>query len=126
MSRINLVDPSLLTQKALIAEYRELPRIFNLVRKAVERGERPHYRRNPNKYVLGTGHVRFLYPRLRWLVCRQRRLVDECVRRGIQIQYTDPESLGEGIPAEWWGDYNPTIEAIKLNAKRIDERGGFR
>jgi hypothetical protein len=39
MTRINCIDPALLSDKHLGAEYRELPRIFNLVRDAIKRGE---------------------------------------------------------------------------------------
>ena len=41
MTRINCVPPSELTVQHLVAEYRELPRIFALVRAAIARGERP-------------------------------------------------------------------------------------
>lgn len=38
MTRINLVDPSTLHTKHLIAEYRELPRVFALAEAAAFRG----------------------------------------------------------------------------------------
>ena len=59
MTRINCVPPSELTVQHLVAEYRELPRIFALVRAAIARGERPDDTRNPTEYRLGSGHVRF-------------------------------------------------------------------
>lgn len=124
MTRINLVDPALLSPKHLIAEYKELPRIFGLVKKAIERGESPNDKRNPKQYVLGEGHCRFFYKRLGWLVRRQQSLVDECLRRGYNIQHTDPQSLLDGIPDEWVNDYIPIREEIELNIQRINERGG--
>lgn len=55
MTRINCVPVEELTDKHLLAEYRELPRIFNLAR-AVEDA--------PTEYVLGTGHMKFFYDKL--------------------------------------------------------------
>lgn len=51
MTRINCVAPIELTTKHLVAEYRELPRIYNLVRAAIKRGERPSDARNPKHYT---------------------------------------------------------------------------
>lgn len=39
MTCINLVDPSTLHSKHLLAEYRELPRVFKLVEAAEKRGQ---------------------------------------------------------------------------------------
>lgn len=59
MTRINCIPPRELSREHLIAEYRELPRIFALVRAAIARGESPDDPRNPTSYTLGAGHVRF-------------------------------------------------------------------
>ena len=124
MTRINVVDPSLLSDKHLGAEYRELPRVFGLVAQAVARGESPDDPRNPREYVLGTGHVRFFYPRLEYVARRFHALVLECERRGRKIQFSGVPP--HEIPIEWWGDYAPTPEAVKLNLERIELRGGLR
>jgi hypothetical protein len=122
MTRINCVSPTELTGKHLVAEYRELPRIFGLVAQAVERGERPDDRRNPTEYVLGTGHCRFFYPRLGYLVKRHVQLVDEMVARGYRPNYNEPPIGARGIPVEWWGDWEPDDRALALNRARIAER----
>lgn len=126
MTRINVIDPALLSDKHLGAEYRELPRIFGLVRKAVERGENPIDPRNPRQYRLGPGHVRFFYPRLGYLISRYLRLCDECRSRGRLVRYGDPSPLVEGIPAEWFGQWTPDDTAQRLNIERINQRGGLR
>lgn len=123
MTRINLVDPALLSDKHLGAEYRELPRAFALVRAAAARGERPD-KGSPRRFTLGTGHVRFFYPRLGFLVRRYAMLVQECARRGRKVSYPTPP-LGD-IPGEWFGDYEPTDADVRLSLKRIEERGGLR
>ncbi|RYF12163.1 MAG: endonuclease, partial [Oxalobacteraceae bacterium] len=122
MTRINVVPAEELSQLHLIAEYRELPRIFNLVRAAVARGERPDDRRNPALYCLGSGHCRFFYPRLGWLRERQRALVTEMLARGYQPNFTDIEGLTAGIPDEWCQDWQPDDLALALNRGRIEER----
>lgn len=82
MTRINCIPPSKLTGPHLVAEYRELPRVFPLVRAAILRGDVPGDPRNPADYRLGAGHVRFFYPRLGYLAQRQAALVAEMLARG--------------------------------------------
>ena len=77
MTRINCIPPRQLSREHLIAEYRELPRIFALVHAAIARGESPDDPRNPTSYTLGAGHVRFFYCRLGYLVKRQLAIIDE-------------------------------------------------
>ena len=120
VTRINLIAPSELTRQHLVAEYRELPRIFGLARRAIARGERPDGIRNPTHYVLGPGHCRFFYPRLRFLVRRHEALIREMRKRGYQTTYTG-FSLFD-FPGEWRGDYVPTADAVNLNRQRIRER----
>lgn len=126
MTRINVVLPSRLSDKHLGAEYRELPRVFDLVRRAAARGERPSDPRNPLEYKLGQGHVRFFYPRLGFIWARYRALCRECLARGRRVNYGNPEDLRHDIPQEWFGQWTPTPEAIRLNEARILERGGFK
>lgn len=120
MTRINLIDPKELCRQHLIAEYRELPRIFNLVRYAIARGERPDDPRNPSRYVLGSGHCRFFYSRLGWLSDRFSALVEEMQRRGYRVSFFEPNVVG--VPPEWMGNYSPDSGAVALNRKRISER----
>lgn len=119
MTRINCIPPAELTRQHLIAEYRELPRVFALVRAAIERGERP----TPTQsYTLGKGHVRFFYTRLKWLADRQAMLIDEMLNRGYSPQFGKPD-ISE-FPPEWCGDWTPDADAIALNRTRIAERLG--
>ena len=122
MTRINCVPPAELTTPHLIAEYRELPRIFGLVRAAIARGERPDDPRNPAEYRLGSGHVRFFYPRLGFLARRQEALIAEMLRRGYSPSFTDPAGLLTGISEEWCGDWVPSEAAVAINRDRIAER----
>ncbi|APY15829.1 endonuclease V [Brucella sp. 10RB9214] len=122
MTRINCIPPAELTGPHLVAEYRELPRVFALVRAAIQRGEAPQDPRNPQQYTLGAGHVRFFYARLGYLAKRQAALIAEMQARGYAPQFTNIEELLIGIPLEWRADWEPTVEAIAINRARIAER----
>jgi len=119
MTRINLIPPSELSRQHLVAEYRELPRVYGLVRAAIARGEPP----TPlSRYRMGQGHVRFFYTRLGWVARRQQALIDEMLARGYRPQHTAVD-ISE-FPPEWCGDWEPSPEAIEISRARIKERGG--
>lgn len=122
MTRVNCIPPEELTRLHLIAEYRELPRIFGLVKRAHERGELPTDRRNPTSYTLGSGHCRFFYPRCAWLAERYRLLVAEMTRRGYRPQFQSIAPEAAAIPPEWWGSWEPDEKAMLINRERIAER----
>ena len=122
MTRINCIPPAELTGPHLVAEYRELPRIFALVRAAIARGERPDDKRNPLTYRLGAGHVRFFYPRLAYLLRRQEALIAEMQARGYAPSFTEVAHFIEGIPSEWCNDWQPDAAAMAANRARIAER----
>lgn len=117
MTRINCVPPAELSRQHLVAEYRELPRVFALARKAKSCA-------TPEAYTLGTGHVRFFYTRLGWLLGRQRALIAEMQRRGYRPTHTNPDALVDGMPPALMGDWTPTAEAMAINRARILERNG--
>jgi deoxyribonuclease (pyrimidine dimer) len=69
MTRINVVAPRDLTDQHLLAEYRELPRVFTLAQAWLDRGKPGAL---PERYALGTGHVKFFYDKTDYLAKRQR------------------------------------------------------
>ena len=122
MTRINVVPPAELHRAHLVAEYRELPRIFALVRAAQARGLTPQKLGAPATYTLGKGHVLFFYNKLRFMVNRQQALIAEMKSRGYQPQFGDPEALLEGIDPCWIHDWQPDEAALAMNRARIAER----
>jgi deoxyribonuclease (pyrimidine dimer) len=123
MTRINCVPPQQLCQQHLVAEYRELPRIFQQAWKSYERGETIDDPRNPTQYTLGTGHVRFFYLRLGYLIVRQTIIIAEMQRRGITTNFGPPKRTEFiALPDEWFGDWVPDEEAILINMERIIDR----
>ena len=85
MTRINCVPVEELHQKHLVAEYRELPRVFKLAEAAAKRGGHSA----PANYTLGAGHVKFFYTHLGYCQQRFKQLVAEMVRRGYNPQHTE-------------------------------------
>ena len=120
MTRINLVDPSTLHTKHLVAEYRELPRVFGLVEAAQRRGLTPATAKIPKHFVLGPGHVTFFYDKLKFLADRFHWLVNEGERRGFNFSHTNIKPIQ--ADDHWWNDWTPRPEDIKLSEERIAAR----
>lgn len=122
MTRINLVPPEELHKKHLVAEYHELPRIFSYVKMQLAKGVDPATIKAPAEYTLGTGHMKFFYTRLGFLLERQAALIMEMMRRGMKVKYDNLTGLAESIPEHLMGNYEPTEAAIAINRERIAER----
>jgi deoxyribonuclease (pyrimidine dimer) len=120
MTRINLIPPKELSGPHLVAEYRELPRIFNLVRTRIKKGHTPKDCKIPTKYKLGPGHVTFFFDKLYFLAHRQKTLINEMKKRGYSPSFGYPDI--SDIPPEWCNHYIPTEDAIAINKQRIKER----
>ena len=115
MTRINVVPVTELCDKHLVAEYRELPRVFALARPCNDA---------PTKYTLGAGHVKFFYDKLGWLLARQKSLIAEMKRRGFKPTHDASTLMDRATKAgdTLWKTYTPTEEALTLNRARIAER----
>lgn len=125
MTRINCIPVTELTDKHLVAEYRELPRLFKLMKAAQDRGEAINDKRNPKSYKLGTGHVRFFYDKAAYLINRQTSLINEMIARGFKPQYTDPlQAVPDGLSVDRMKDWLPDEAAMTINRQRIKERLG--
>jgi len=122
MTRINLLDPSLLSNKHLVAEHKEITRIFTRVRtKPVD------LIKIPESYRMGTGHVTFFYDKLGFIKNRYLSLVAEMHKRGYStdsekrksiLQATDEQVVDKNL----WKEYTPTQEALSENLQRLQER----
>lgn len=123
MTRVNCVPVEQLSREHLVAEYRELPRIFGMVRGMIERGVTdPKLADIPSSYRMGTGHMKFFTDKLGWCVQRQKLLVMEMQRRGYKPEFTDPERLLDGIPEAFHGSWSPTSKDLEISWARIRER----
>jgi len=119
MTRINVgVSPSALCRQHLIAEHREIKRIPN----AVSSGKAKIVN-IPKTFGLGTGHVKFFYDKLGFLLKRYKSIHKECLDRGYNVQ--DYSSAWDNIPENLMNDYLPTSEDQQLVLKRIQEKLGI-
>ena len=116
MTRINVgIPPAELVNQHLIAEHREIKRIPNCVAKGKYNMEGM-----PDKFKLGTGHVKFFYNKLLYLKNRYISLYDECIKRGFNVQ--NYISAWDNVPQELMNDYKVEDNDIKIIKQRIDER----
>lgn len=122
MTRINLVPPQALTSKHLVAEYRELPRVFNLVRRHVKADRTPYDLRLPETFTLGTGHVRFFYDKLQWVLDRHTSLNREMSERSYVHNLAFPSSVIADIPDAWKQNYIPSPTAVDSSWQRLAEK----
>jgi deoxyribonuclease (pyrimidine dimer) len=122
MTRINVVPVTELTQQHLVAEYREISRLPKNLLKSLNRKTKPFCMSEiPQEYVLGKGHVKFFYDKMKWLERRYTELLNEMWDRGYNPQFTDPSIFTKCDPV-FYNDYKPTKEALKANRERIKER----
>lgn len=123
MTRINVVPVESLAGVHLVAEYRELPRVFALAHKASV-SSKPWTNKQPNAYTMGTGHVVWFYDKLGFLAKRHQALVAEMLSRGYKPTMTTclKEQWQDKIPSVYWKDYIVTNDALKINQERIDKR----
>jgi len=113
MTRINILRAKDLTDQHLLAEHRELPRIF---KQAADAYAEHRTAQLPPKYTMGTGHVRFFYDKTAWLAARHRTLSAECARRGFKVQQGELTPLAHSVPWE------PTAVDLEENLKRLREK----
>ena len=115
MTRINLINPGLLTDQHLLAEHREIKRIPNSIK---------NWRFNlnwmPENYTLGKGHVKFFYNKILFLKERYDLLYKECLNRWFNIEnYSDSFN---NINSDFMHSFKPDANNIKENIERIKEK----
>lgn len=142
MTRINLVEPHQLTDKHLMAEYRELPRIFTAVKKLVNEpkprvgdGWRKFITSGeiPDRYVLGKGHMKFFYNKLPYLRERYREIAYVLrTKRNFNLDkeatisvLSEADKLIYETKLDMDFNWQPTPEDIYLNMVRLCKRSNI-
>lgn len=127
MTRVNVVPVPELTYSELSGEWKEISRLFNLVRARIAKGQCPADVKAPSEYKLGSGHQLFFYTRLGYIVDRMFSLADEMLNRGhnpnLDMLFSIVDSARQDMPPEWFGNYTPTPEVIQLNIQRMIDNG---
>ena len=122
MTRINLIEPSELTDQHLIAEYREIFMVGGSLKRTLNSKVGYQESKVPKKFTLNEGHVYFFYNKGRYLHKRYMHLIYEMTVRGF-----NPD-MNRRFPYEifkdngLYNDWMPTIEDCKIIRQRIEEK----
>lgn len=115
MTRINTIDPRVLLDQHLFAEYRELPRAVHTAK--------PYRKDIPPSYRMGKGHVLFFADKTEWLVNRHRALVEELVLRGYKLSNVAPLVAKESTA--WCPSATDHTTNLARLQDRLDARPGW-
>ena len=120
MTRINIIEPSELTDQHLIAEYREIFMVGSSLQRSLK-SKNWNPKDIPIKFTLNTGHVKFFYDKGKYLSDRYDSIRNEMIARGMN---PDPDRVfkHEQWPDELWNDWTPNLEDYKVIRERIEER----
>ncbi len=122
MTRINCaIKPAELSDKHLIAELREIKRIPNHI---LKNKNGLNMNGIPDKFTLGTGHVKFFYNKLAYLYNRYKSLYYEAKNlRGFNISdYSDSFIKAIEYNPCFNNDYKEGIEDRNILLERLRER----
>lgn len=120
MTRINVIHPTELTDQHLMAEYRELPMVMGSLRRSlIAKNGLP---KSGDKYTLNAGHVKFFYPRGKFLHKRYLMLIAELTNRGYKLDPNRKADFQVFIDNNLYNDWTPDAHAHMINQERIQER----
>lgn len=124
MTRINLIEPKFLTDQHLFAEYREITRIFPLVKNAqAKQSYSKIITKIPANYKLNSGHVLFFYNKLEFIEKRYFALRDEVLNRGFNITLKDSiTDFRNEIPEIFYQDFIPNKTDLAISIIRLIEK----
>jgi deoxyribonuclease (pyrimidine dimer) len=124
MTRINLVDPDVLTKVHLVAEYKELTQFLHLVRKRIDNNHPMDDL--PKEYCLNGGHCKFFYDKGEYLYDRYKSLYREMNRRNLNVNKekyrTNLDRIKNSYNKALFNAYTPSPTAISIAVQRIRER----
>ena len=122
MTRINLVDPSELSDQHLVAEYREIFMVGSSLQRSLKSKNWEKTLANiPKKYTLNKGHVTFFYNKGKYLYKRYELLIEEMKNRGMNPD-SERKFKTEQWPDELFNDWEPETEDYKVIRARIKEK----
>ena len=113
MVRVNLIEPSRLSDQHLIAEYDEILMLVAYIR------SKPSIDNLPQNYCLGKGHMRFFKDKVSYLKERHELLKKEMANRGFKTEKTiDLDSFDSLNKGSW----QPGGDDFKIIKARIKEK----
>ena len=108
------INPELLADQHLIAEYREIPMIVG----GLKRFNYTFKQQVPEKLCLGTGHITFWKNKLIYLKNRWDEVVKEMQRRGFKtnVKFEIPKECPNKLKNDW----KPSLEESLVIRNRIE------
>ena len=122
MTRINIIEPSELTDQHLIAEYREIFMVGGSLRRTLVSKSGYKESKVPKRYTLNAGHVYFFYNKGKYLHKRYKQLIAEMKRRGFSPDSTRVFPTEVFKDNGLYNDWMPNVEDYKIIRQRIEER----
>lgn len=110
MVRVNIINPRMLADQHLIAEYLEIMMLVGHVKKH----ENINY--IPEKYKLGTGHINFFKNKLKYLKERHELIKNEMRKRNFKARKT---INFKGIDKKLINNWKPQKNDFKVIINRI-------
>lgn len=120
MTRINVIDPSELTDQHLIAEYREIRLLVANHRRSFASKRGVSMDRIPPKFTLNTGHVNFFLDKGKYIATRYQLLIAEMRSRGFDPQFLEIDT--SVWPLTYFNDWAPTEADKDIVRERISVR----
>ncbi len=121
MTRINIVNPSELTDQHLVAEYREIFMVGSSLQRSLK-SKSWDINSIPTTYRLNKGHVKFFYNKGLYLYKRYEALIQEMKSRGFKPDSKRVFDKTIFVDNNLYNDWMPMIEDYKIIRQRIDER----
>ena len=122
MTRINLIDPSQLTDQHLIAEYREIFMVGGSLKRTLVSKSGYQESKVPKEYTLNAGHVYFFYNKGKYLDKRYKDLIKEMKKRGFEPDKSRTFPKEIFIRNHLYNDWAPKPKDYTLIRKRIDTK----
>tara|TARA_Y100001973_G_scaffold63274_1_gene92622 strand:- start:203 stop:610 length:408 start_codon:yes stop_codon:yes gene_type:complete len=122
MTRINIIEPSELTDQHLIAEYREIFMVGGSLRRTLKSKIGYQLSKVPKKFTLNNGHVYFFYNKGKYLHKRYLQLIEEMRKRGFSPDDTRTFPTEVFKDNGLYNDWLPTIQDQKIIRERISKR----
>jgi len=121
MTRINIIDPKLLMDQHLIAEYREIRLLTQNLRRSFKSKRGISKDRIPKKFTLNAGHILFFFSdKGLYIYNRYKKLQEEMKNRGFNPQH---ETIDITVwPDGFYNDWQPTQVDIDVIMERINQK----
>jgi deoxyribonuclease (pyrimidine dimer) len=117
--RINCIPVKSLADQHLLAEWVETLMLKPYIVRSINSVKGIDLPAPSERYILGTGHAKFFYDKLKYVQKRYYEIEQELLRRGYKA---NPTLDFSGLPEELFNDWTPNREDQILNINRIISR----